>query len=434
MTTKSRAQLATMAWRNIWRNRRRTLITVFGIVFGVFMAVLFTGIGDATYGQMIDHAARLGGGHVVVQHPEYQDLPTLEHTVTDAPAVEAAAAELPGVVATTTRITGAAMLATATGSQGTFFIGIDPARETSDTFGLLDSKWEGEPLQAADQARAVVLGKALADNLGARLGSKVVYTMTDRNGDIVSGLARVVGLVETGAPTLDAGLCLLPIDVVRRHLGYADGEATLVAVFLRDHREAEAVAAALGSRAPKTIGAAGDEPKGTPEQDAVALTWAEAQPELAGFIAMKQGGARIFELIIMVLLAAGIFNTLFVSVMERLRELGIMAAIGFSPRQLFGLVMWESTWLALVGLAGAVVVIAGPYWYLATKGIDYSAMLGSSGAEVAGVAMAPILYVRVHVESALTIAAAVVLATLASGLYPAWRAGRADPAEAVRLV
>lgn len=417
--TGTSAPLATMAWRNIWRNRRRTLITVFGIVFGVFMAVLFTGIGDATYAQMIDHAARLGGGHVVVQHRTYQDLPTLERTVADAPAVEAAAAALPGVVATTTRISGAAMLATATGSQGTFFVGIDPARETSATFGLLDAKWEGEPLQAADQQRAVVLGKALANNLGAKLGSKVVYTMTDRQGEIVSGLARVVGLVETGAPSLDASLCLLPIDVVREHLGYAAGEATMVAVFLRDQRDADAVAAALGERAPA---------------DAVALTWADTQPDLRDFIAMKEGGAKIFEVIIMVLLAAGIFNTLFVSVMERLRELGIMAAIGFSPRQLFGLVMWESLWIALAGLVGSVLVIAGPYWALATKGIDYSALLGSSGAEVAGVAMEPILYVRLDPESALVIAAAVVLATLASGLYPAWRAGRVDPADAVRLV
>jgi ABC-type lipoprotein release transport system permease subunit len=417
--TKTRAPLATMAWRNIWRNRRRTLITVFGIVFGVFMAVLFTGIGDATYAQMIDHAARLGGGHVVVQHRSYQDLPTLERTITDAPAVEAAAASLPGVVATTTRISGAAMLATASGSQGTFFVGFDPARETSDTFGLLDAKWEGEPLMAADQARAMVLGKALADNLGAKLGSKVVYTMTDRHGEIVSGLGRVVGLVETGAPSLDAGLCLLPIDVVRRHLGYAEGEATLVAVFLRDQRDADAVAAALAERVPA---------------EAVVLTWAQAQPELRDFIAMKEGGAQIFEVIIMVLLAAGIFNTLFVSVMERLRELGIMTAIGFSPRQLFGLVMWESAWIALVGLVGSVLVIAGPYWYLSTAGIDYSAMLGSGGAEVAGVAMEPILYVRIYPESALVIAVAVVLATLAAGLYPAWRAGRVDPADAVRLV
>jgi ABC-type lipoprotein release transport system permease subunit len=103
------------------------------------------------------------------------------------------------------------------------------------------------------------------------------------------------------------------------------------------------------------------------------------------------------------------------------------------PRQLFGLVMWESTWLALVGLLGSVLVIAGPYYYLSTEGIDYSALVGD-GAEVAGVAMAPILYVRIHPGNAMIIAAVVLLATLAAGLYPAWRAGRANPADAIRLV
>ena len=403
-----RARLATMAWRNIWRNRRRTLITVFGIVFGVFMAVLFTGIGDSTYGQMIDHAAKLGSGHVVVQHEEYQDLPTVKKTVVHTAAVEEAARAIPHVTGTATRITGAAMLATAKNSQGTYFFAIDPTRESPETLELLDAKWEGEQLTAPDQKKAVVLGRGLAENLDVQLGSKVVYTVTDKHGEIVSSLVRVVGIVETGAPSLDAALCILPIDAVREDLGYAEDEATMVAVFVDDHRVARQVADALASAAP---------------EGAVVLTWDEAQPDLAGFIAMKEGGASIFEVIIMVLLAAGIFNTLFVSVMERLREFGIMAAIGFTPGQLFGLVMWESIWLALVGLVGSVIAIAGPYYQLSTKGIDYSALIGD-GAEVAGVAMDPILYVRIYPESAVMIAVAVVLATLASGLYPAWRAGR----------
>lgn len=412
------ARLATMAWRNIWRNRRRTLITGFGIVFGVFLAVLMTGIGDATYGQMIDHAARMGGGHVVVQHPEYQELPTLKKTVADASAVEAAAAELPHVVGTTTRITGAAMLATAKNSRGTMFIAIDPQRETPQTFGLLDAQWEGEPLTAADQDKAVVLGAGMAENLGVTLGSKVVYTVTDRHGEIVSGLVRVVGIVTTGAPSLDASLCLLPIDVMRKSLGYEPQESTMVAVYVDDHRQAAATAAALRAKVPAGV---------------AVLPWNEAQPDLAGFIAMKEGGAVVFEVIIMVLLAAGIFNTIFVSVMERLREFGIMSAIGFTSRQLFTLVMWESIWLSVVGLLGSVLAIAGPYYHLSTQGIDYSQLVGD-GAEVAGVAMDPILYVRIHPESVLVIVAAVVLATLVSGLYPAWRAGRANPADAIRVV
>ncbi|MEM7158043.1 MAG: FtsX-like permease family protein [Myxococcota bacterium] len=415
---RSNAKLATLAWRNIWRNRRRTLITVFGIVFGVFMAVLFTGIGDSTYGQMINHAAKMGGGHVVVQHADYQNLPSLKKTVTDAKVVEDAAAELPYVTTTVTRITGAAMLSTAKNSRGTFFIGIDPARESVETLGILDAKWEGEPLKARDQKKSIVLGKGLAKNLGASLGSKVVYTVTDKNGEVVQGLVRVTGIVETGGPTIDSSLCLLPIDVIRKDLGYDEHEATLVAIFVSDHRRSADTAASMGAHVPA---------------DSVALSWAEAQPDLAGFIDMKESGAVVFEVIIMVLLAAGIFNTLFVSVMERLREFGIMAAVGFSPRQLFSLVMWESTWLALVGLVGSALAVAAPYHHLSTKGLDYSAMIGE-GAEVAGVAMDPILYVRILPESLAVIVAAVVLATLASGIYPAWRAGRANPADAIRLV
>jgi ABC-type lipoprotein release transport system permease subunit len=168
--------------------------------------------------------------------------------------------------------------------------------------------------------------------------------------------------------------------------------------------------------------------------DTTALTWEETQPQLAGFIAMKIGAGRIMEFIIMILVAAGIFNTLFVSVMERLRELGIMMAIGFTPGQLFRLVMWESFWLGLVGLAAGAVVTIGPYIYLARTGIDASAMTGGKTAEVAGVGFEPILRVGIYPENLLLIAVAVVLATMAAGLYPAWRAGHVVPVESIKLV
>ncbi len=110
---------------------------------------------------------------------------------------------------------------------------------------------------------------------------------------------------------------------------------------------------------------------------------------------MKVAGARFMEAIIMILVAAGIFNTLFVSVMERVREFGIMMAIGFSPARLFGLVMCESLWLGLVGLVLAAVVTAGPYYYMATAGIDLTAQMGGAGSEVAGVAVST-RHVRGH--------------------------------------
>ena len=138
---------------------------------------------------------------------------------------------------------------------------------------------------------------------------------------------------------------------------------------------------------------------------------------------------------IALLVAAGIFNTLFVSVMERMREFGILMAIGFTPLRLFSLVMMESLWLALVGLLGAALLTTGPYLYLASTGIDTSKMLADQGTlDVAGVAMSTTLKVGIFPESLIVICIAAVVATLLAGLYPAWRAGTVEPVDAIKLV
>jgi ABC-type lipoprotein release transport system permease subunit len=211
----------------------------------------------------------------------------------------------------------------------------------------------------------------------------------------------------------------LPIDTLREVLGYSPEESTRLAVFLADSRQSNGVAERLG----EAIG-----------PQAAALGWEEVRPELSSFVAMKVGGARFMEIIIGVLVAAGIFNTLFVSVMERSREFGIMLAIGFSRGQLFRLVMWESLWLGLVGLVAGAALTLGPYYYLAGTGLDMSAMVGGAQTEVAGIGFDPLMRVGIYPENAVLIAVVILLATLATGLYPARRAGRLQPVESIKLV
>ncbi len=411
-------KLAKMAWRNLWRRRRRTLLTLVSIAFGGSLAVLFTAMQDRSFSDFIDSAARLGGGHVTLQHPEYLDRPSLGRTVADSARLRSVALTLPAVERAVPRITGQVMLATARDSYGAFFVAYDPEVEDESTLAFVDSLTVGEPFEGAG-SRGIVLGERLARNLGVELGSKVVYTLTDKHGGIVTGMERLSGIVATGAPSLDGGLCLLAIDTLRPVLGYAPGESTQVAVFLEDSRRSTAVARQLAAEVgPETV----------------ALTWDETQAQLASFIAMKIGGGRVMEAIILILVAAGIFNTLFVSVMERLREFGVMMAIGFSPGQLFRLVMWESGWLALLGLVLGAVVTAGPYFWLAGNGIDYSSVIGDAGAEVAGVGFDPVLAVGIYPRNLVLIILAVTAATLLAGLYPAWRAGRVVPVEAIKLV
>ena len=410
--------LATMAWRNLWRNRRRTYITLSAIVFGVFLAVIMMAMQDRNWADMIRLAARLGAGHVTMQHPEYLDTPTLTRTVQGTDTLRRLAEDDPHVIRVVERITGFAMLATARENVGAGFIAVSPEQEDDETLSLLEAIVAGEFFGSSTDG-GIILGEKLASNLDVELGSKLVYTLTDKEGEIVSALARVSGIVRTGSPSVDAGICLLPIDALREVVGFAPDEAIQIAAFVDDQRASDAAVAALGAEAP---------------DDVSVLAWHELQPDLAVFIAMKVGGAKVMMLVLAVLVAAGIFNTLFVSVMERLREFGIMLAVGFSPGQLFRLIMLESAWLAVIGLAAAAAVTIGPYLYLASTGIDISGMIPADQMEVAGVGMSTVMRVGIYGENVALIGISALVAILLSGVYPAWRAGQADPVETIRLV
>jgi ABC-type lipoprotein release transport system permease subunit len=315
------------------------------------------------------------------------------------------------------RISGQMVAATASDSFGAGFVALDPALDDEESFAPLGQIVAGK-LFARDDAQGIVLGKVLAHNLGATIGKKVVYTMTDKHGEIVSGLGRVTGILATGSPSADAALCLLPIAAVRTLLGYGPDEVTQLAVYLGDQRVAEAAARRLARVVPP---------------GAVALDWAEVNPDLAGFVSVKVAGSEVIEAFVILLIAAGIFNTLFMSVMERLRELGILLAIGFSPGRLFRLVVWESLWLALVGLASGVVVTLPLYRWLHTHGIDMTSRVGGNKVEIAGAVMNMVVRATIYPDHAVVIALAIVGVTMLSGIYPAWRAARVQPVDAIKL-
>ena len=309
------------------------------------------------------------------------------------------------------------MVSTARESYGASFIAFDPEAEDATTLSYLEAVSEGE-MFAADDRTGMVLGAQLAQNLGAGLGDRVVYTASDRSGEIVAGLGRVRGILRTGSPSIDVGVVLLPIEAARGVLGFAPDEATEVAIFIADHRRSEALAARLQEQ----LGA-----------EVAAVPWFEGRPDLYTFIAMKVGGGVIMIGIIALMVAAGIFNTVFVSVMERLREFGIMMAVGFSPAKLFRLVVYESVWLGVIGLVLAGVLTIGPYLYLSRVGIDMGAMLGDSSTEISGVAMATQLKFGIYPENAVRIVALAFAAVVFAGIYPAWRAGRVKPVESIRI-
>ena len=411
-------KLNTLAWRNLWRHKRRTLITASSIAFGVLLAVTFTGAGDYFYTRMIDAGANMGMGHITIAAPDYNRAPSSQKRIQDADTLQAMMADLPEVKSVVARIQGQAMFASARKSVGGMFIAIDPAQENVNNNLYIQALSEGDMLTTT-AGKGIVMGVDLARKLQLTLGKKVVYTTTDVNGDIVSAIARVSGLFRTGVSEVDGGMALLPMQSVQKVLGYEANEVSLIAVSLRDQRASHALRDRMQSQ---------------PEFKHVeVLNWQQTQPDLAGMIAVDKSANRISQLLIALLIAAGILNTMLMSVLERMREFGVMMALGMSPRNLFSLVMLEAFWLAVIGLIIGVIVTIPWYLYMAETGIDLTSAYGDDFS-FGGVLLDTVFKIRLFKESIIGILIGLFSLALLSGAYPAWRAGRIPPVESLKAL
>jgi len=411
-------KLGKIAWRNLWRRKRRTLITGISIGFGVMLAVTFTGTGDYGYTNMINTSAIMGLGHVTIEPHGYNQTPSLDKRLRKTGQIRERVLAMPGVNDAIVRITGQAMFASASKTIGGMFMGIDPAQESSEQNLLIRSLVQGEVFSGKD-SRGVVVGSKIAEKLNLRIGKKLVYTTTDVNGEIVSEIARVTGIFKTGVNEVDGGMVLLPINRVRTTLHYDAQDATLLAVIINDQRYAE--------RMRDTISLA----EGDPQIEV--LSWQQTQTEMAGIITMDRSGNYISQFLIGLLIAAGILNTLLMSVLERTREFGVMMAVGMSPRTLFMLVVVESLWLAIIGIIIGIIITAPWYAYLYYVGLDFSGAIGEDYS-AGGILVDPLIRIRLYKESIIAILSGVFSLTLLAGLYPAWRAGRIPPVESLKAM
>lgn len=409
--------LLKLAWRNLWRTKRRTVITLISIAFGLLLSITFTSLSHGSYRGYIDSAARMGAGHVTVEPEDFRDNPSADKSLTDAKELAEKIRNTEGIRSATVRIVGQAMAATASDSAGVAFFAIDPGSEKGILF-MLDHIKKGSLFEANDK-RGALIGKNLAEQLEVKIGSKMVVTTTDKQGEIVSNLAKVRGIFETGIDQVDRFTMVLPIESVRKLLGYDKGEATQIAVFLDNRREAGDQAEGLR---PLAAGHGG-----------VVLPWFEQMPEVSGMISMDKNSNYIFQIFVFLLIGAGILNTILMGVLERMREMGIMLATGISPGRLFALVMLESFWLGLVGLVAGLIVSAPVYWYLHTVGLDFTAYIAEN-TSFSGAVFDPIVKCMLYWDHLAVIVSGVFVLVLLSGVYPAFVATRISPIKALKTM
>lgn len=411
-------KINSMAWRNLWRRKRRTYITALSIGFGVLLSVTFTGMADDSYTKMIDTSAIMGLGHVTIEPLGYNVSPSLEKRLSNAAEIREELLNMTGVNSALVRIMGQAMFASASKSIGGAFIAIDPETESTESNLFIRSIVEGE-LFTEKEGQGVLVGTRVAKKLNIDIGKKLVYTTTDANGEIVSEIARVSGIFETGVSEVDGSMIILPIDRVRSVLGYGLEDASIISVVIQDQRRSGEMRDLINSE--------------LNDPALEVLSWRETQSDVASLITLDKSSNIIIQVLIGLLIAAGILNTLLMSVMERTREFGVMMAVGMSPSTLFRLVITESIWYALLGLCLGILITTPWYAFLYYHGIDFTGMIGDDYS-ASGVIIDPVMKIRLFRESVFWILTGLFTLTILSGIYPAWRAGRVPPVESLKEI
>lgn len=404
-----------LAWRSIWRNRRRTLITVLSMGFGLACTVFFIAIGEGVYAQLIDQVVRMQAGHITMENPSYRDAPAVDLWVKAPESLRSQIERLPQVERTKLIIMGQGIARSGSGDVSATLMGIEPSVE-ADTSPLVRHIVAGRYLDD-DDGPWVVIGSELAKRLRLAVGKKMVLTTNDAAGNLVDELCRVRGIFETGSVEIDGYLIQAPIDFARRLFGLPEEGATQLGVVLRIPEAQESIL-----REVRLMVA---------EQDIAVLPWQEVVPEIASYIKLDKGSNLIFQAILVFLILFTIFNTILMSVLEREREFAVLLALGTKPVQLRLQILMESVYLGLIGCALGLLVGGLAAWAAQVWGIDLRSLL-EEGFTISGFAVSAKMHARVTIGLLLGTAGLVFGATLILSLIPMRHATRLSIVDQLR--
>jgi len=413
-------RLLRLAWRNLWRNRRRTIITMITITFGFALAIFAIGFGDGAHNQMIRSAISMGDGHLTIQPRGYLESPANGKVLADGGRLARDIGSATPGAGISPRITLQVLVSTAANSVGSAMQGLDVAADPHAE-DFQEKVVRGEWLKANDD-RGVAIGHRMAEKLKAKIGSKLVVMAGTDAGQVESRLARVRAIFKTGLMELDSFVVVGSLEFARHLLHpetYARGQepATLLAVYLEREDDQDRVKNRIKSLELPA--------------NAVVLDWQEVMPQVVNFVIADDIGNYIWLVFILIMVAFGILNTILMSALERTREFGLLRALGLGGGHLLALVLIETVLLALISVAAGWLVGGSLHLYYAANGLDLSAMY-PEGLETSGMFMEPIVYSELSWGRVLALSAIVFGTTFLSGIYPAIKASRVPPVAALQ--
>jgi len=405
-----------LAWRNLWRNTRRTWLTISAIAFVSVLMVFLITLQLGSYDLMIDSSLRIFTGQMQVQRVGYLDKPQIRTAIPEATALAERLRADPALtgVGIAVRGQGFALASSGTRSFGVQVIGSEPAFEpgVSTIPKLIRSgRWLAGP-----RAQEAVVGSTLAGNLRIKVGDELTLLGSALDGSVAATVLPVVGLFESGMRDLDRVTVEIPLGTFQDTFGMGD-RAHAIVMLAADMRNLPTLHAAVADRLPSGAGL-------------VALDWEQLIPGLKQLTEADWTTGWFMYIALIVVVTFSILNTFIMSVLERTREFGIMLALGTTPLRIGALVFTETALLASLGLGIGILLGVAVAGVLSVYGFTYPGLkelMGQYG-------LPGLIYPKLSVVSVLLGPAVIFAFILVSALYPALRIRKLEAVEAIHAV
>lgn len=326
-----------MAWRNLWRNKRRTLITVSSIFFGVFLAALMNSMQEGSYAAMIDNVVKFYSGYIQIQNEDYWDKKTINNSFEINEELTDKIKDVQEITNYSERLESFCLASSETITQGALIVGVNPDKENEVT-SL--SKWireDGQYLKNGENG--VLVGKLLSKHLKLNVGDTLVIIGQGYHGVSAAGKYPVKGILEFPSPELSKRFIYMDINIAQE-LFSAPNRFTSIALMVENQQYVDIANKKLASIIEKPL---------------TTMSWGEMQPELVQMIGSDRAGGVLMISILYIVIGFGIFGTIMMLMAERKREFAVMISVGMRKMKLVLIVIYETILIGVLGVLSGFI-------------------------------------------------------------------------------
>ncbi len=397
-----------IAWRNITRNKFRSFITIAAIALGFASLVFIRAFVDGSHHQMIENYTDLLSGHIQLHTQGFTENPSLLKTISDPARLDSLLSQNPAITASAKRVKEYVLLSSAENSTSALILGIDQKNEPKVT--KLHKRISAGTFLSENTD--IVIGKGIAKLLQIGLKDKIVLVSQGFDGSLVSAVYRVSGILDTGAEEIDKGIALITLSAAQE-LFVLENRVSEIVLKVNSVENAARIAQGLSQQIDPGF--------------FEVISWEKISPIIVQWVEFDVAFINLILGIVLVVVAAGILNTLLMGILERTREFGIMLALGTKRSYIVRIVTLESLLLGVIGIILGYLLGVSFSFYFSVHGINLASFATALNNYYTG----SIIYTRISGNSLVVYGVTVLVTSIIVSAYPAWRAANLKPVEAL---